>query len=86
MTAERTEVAASSTTPTAGASAVVGDWKTIKRGAAWRWTFRGRPVYTYVKDEPGEARGDGIEYAKKDGDRRASRLANGYCCRLEWFR
>lgn len=44
-----------------GASSVVGDWKTIKRGTARQWTYRGKPVYTYAKDAPGVARGDGVD-------------------------
>lgn len=45
----------------AGASAVVGDWKTINRGTARQWTFRGKPIYTYAKDAPGETKGDGVD-------------------------
>jgi predicted lipoprotein with Yx(FWY)xxD motif len=45
----------------AGASAVVGEWKTIKRGTASQWTYRGKPVYTYSKDAPGETKGNGVD-------------------------
>lgn len=45
----------------ANATAVVGDWKTIKRsGHARQWTYRGKPVYTYAKDAPGGKKGDGV--------------------------
>jgi predicted lipoprotein with Yx(FWY)xxD motif len=44
-----------------GASSVVGEWKTIKRGTARQWTYRGKPVYTYSKDAPGETKGDGVD-------------------------
>jgi predicted lipoprotein with Yx(FWY)xxD motif len=43
-----------------GSSSVVGEWKTIKRGTALQWTFRGKPVYTHAKDAPGETKGDGV--------------------------
>lgn len=43
------------------ASSSVGEWKTIPRGTARQWTFRGKPVYTYAKDQPGETKGDGID-------------------------
>lgn len=45
----------------AGSTPVVGEWKTIKRGNALQWTFRGKPVYTYAQDVPGGTKGDGIE-------------------------
>lgn len=45
----------------AGATAVVGEWKTMKRGDAQQWTFRGKPVYTYVQDVPGGKKGDGVD-------------------------
>lgn len=45
----------------AGASTVVGDWKTIQRGKERQWTYRGKPLYTYSKDAPGETKGDGVE-------------------------
>ena len=43
------------------ASAVVGDWKSIQRGTARQWSYRGKPVYTYSKDAPGETKGDGVD-------------------------
>lgn len=45
----------------AGSSNVVGEWKTIKRGTALQWTFRGKPVYTYSKDVPGQIKGNGVD-------------------------
>jgi predicted lipoprotein with Yx(FWY)xxD motif len=45
----------------ADATPVVGDWKTIKRGNARQWTFRGKPIYTYAKDAPGGIKGDGVD-------------------------
>lgn len=44
-----------------GASSVVGDWKTVARGKARQWAYRGKPVYTYSKDAPGETKGNGVE-------------------------
>ena len=43
-----------------GSSSVVGEWKTVKRGTASQWTYRGKPVYTHAKDAPGETKGDGV--------------------------
>jgi predicted lipoprotein with Yx(FWY)xxD motif len=45
----------------AGATPVVGEWKTIKRGNARQWAFRGKPVYTYAQDLPGGKKGDGVD-------------------------
>jgi predicted lipoprotein with Yx(FWY)xxD motif len=39
----------------------VGEWRTIARGAARQWAFRGRPVYTFADDTPGTQAGDGID-------------------------
>ncbi|MDB6091175.1 MAG: hypothetical protein JWN85_3959 [Gammaproteobacteria bacterium] len=44
-----------------GATPVVGEWKTIERGEARQWTFRGNPVYTHAQDIPGGNKGDGID-------------------------
>lgn len=44
----------------AGASTVVGDFKSIPRGTARQWTFRGKPIYTYAKEKAGETTGDGV--------------------------
>src|SRR5690348_2201355 len=41
-----------------GSSPVVGDWKIIQRGTARQWSYRGKPVYIYSKDAPGETKGD----------------------------
>ena len=45
---------------TAGSSDEVGEFKTIKRGTARQWTFRGKPIYTYSKDTPGSTKGNGV--------------------------
>jgi len=45
----------------AGATPVVGEWRTIPRGNAHQWSYRGRPVYTCSGDSPGEQTGDGID-------------------------
>jgi len=44
----------------AGATPVVGEWRTQPRGAAHQWTYRGRPIYTFADDAPGTTRGDGV--------------------------
>jgi predicted lipoprotein with Yx(FWY)xxD motif len=44
-----------------GATSVVDQWKTIPRGAARQWTYKGAPIYTYAKDTPGTKMGDGID-------------------------
>jgi predicted lipoprotein with Yx(FWY)xxD motif len=44
-----------------GATPVVGEWRTLERGAARQWSFRGNLVYTYAQDAPGERKGDGID-------------------------
>lgn len=44
-----------------GSSSVVGEWKTIQRGKARQWSYRGKPVYTYSKDAPGETKGNGVD-------------------------
>ena len=44
-----------------GATPVVGEWRTIARGADRQWSFRGNPVYTYSLDTPGAQTGDGID-------------------------
>ena len=44
-----------------GASTEVGDWKSIQRGKVRQWSYRGKPVYTYSKDAPGETKGDGVD-------------------------
>jgi predicted lipoprotein with Yx(FWY)xxD motif len=45
----------------AGATSVVGQWKTIQTGAARQWSYKGKPVYTYARDTPGAQAGDGID-------------------------
>jgi predicted lipoprotein with Yx(FWY)xxD motif len=44
-----------------GASAVVGEWKIIQRGTDRQWSYRGKPVYIYSKDAPGDTKGDGVD-------------------------
>jgi predicted lipoprotein with Yx(FWY)xxD motif len=33
----------------------------MQRGKQRQWTYRGKPLYTYSKDAPGETKGDGVE-------------------------
>lgn len=44
-----------------GSTVVVGDWKAVQRGNARQWSYRGKPVYVYSKDAPGETKGDGVD-------------------------
>jgi predicted lipoprotein with Yx(FWY)xxD motif len=44
-----------------GATSVIGQWRTMQRGTARQWTYRGKPVYTYAQDTPGAQAGDGID-------------------------
>lgn len=38
----------------------VGDWSVIKRGdGGFQWAWRGKPIYTFAKDSPEKASGDG---------------------------
>jgi predicted lipoprotein with Yx(FWY)xxD motif len=40
----------------------VGEWTAIKRSNVSRqWAYKGKPVYTYVRDEPGKALGTGVD-------------------------
>lgn len=40
----------------------VGDWSLIERSDGTRqWRYKNRPLYTYVKDGPGETLGDGVD-------------------------
>jgi predicted lipoprotein with Yx(FWY)xxD motif len=42
----------------------VGDWTAIARGdLARQWAYKGKPVYTYVRDEPGKTLGAGMDGA-----------------------
>ena len=44
-----------------GGGARVGSWNVIARSDnLTQWTYKSRPVYTYARDAPGEARGEGI--------------------------
>ena len=47
----------------AGAAAPTSAFTVVKRsGGASQWAYRGRPLYTYVKDHaPGETHGDGAD-------------------------
>ena len=41
--------------------APVGDWSVIRRDdGSHQWAWRGRPVYTFAKDGPEKATGDGL--------------------------
>lgn len=41
-------------------SAAVGEWSVVKRDdGTLQWALRGRPVYTFAKDAPEKATGDG---------------------------
>jgi predicted lipoprotein with Yx(FWY)xxD motif len=40
----------------------VGDWSAIERpDKTKQWAYKGKPVYTYSRDEPGQIRGDGVQ-------------------------
>ncbi len=40
----------------------VGDWRAIVRADESRqWAYKGKPVYTYARDQPGQITGDGID-------------------------
>lgn len=42
-------------------SAPVGDWSLVKRDdGTHQWAWRGRPTYTFAKDAPEKATGDGL--------------------------
>jgi len=39
-----------------------GDWSTIKRAdGSEQWTYKGRPLYTFVKDKPNQTEGKSFE-------------------------
>jgi predicted lipoprotein with Yx(FWY)xxD motif len=41
---------------------VLGDWTAIERpDKTCQWAYKGKPVYTYVHDAPGQIKGDGAE-------------------------
>ena len=43
-------------------AAAVGDWTAITRAdASKQWAYKGRPVYTFAADEPGQMKGDGLQ-------------------------
>jgi len=40
----------------------VSDWTLIERAdRSKQWCYRGRPIYTYAHDQPGQTSGDGID-------------------------
>jgi predicted lipoprotein with Yx(FWY)xxD motif len=40
----------------------VGDWTVvIREDGSRQWAYKGKPVYTFVQDEPGDTKGDGIQ-------------------------
>jgi predicted lipoprotein with Yx(FWY)xxD motif len=40
----------------------VGAWTLVERADHTKqWRYRNRPVYTYARDKPGEALGDGVD-------------------------
>lgn len=38
----------------------VADWTPVDRGGSLQWAYKGHPVYTFVKDTPSAATGDGL--------------------------
>ena len=41
---------------------MVGDWKAIERtDKSKQWAYKGKPVYTYARDRPGQITGDGVD-------------------------
>ena len=39
----------------------MGEWSIVIRpDKAPQWAYKGKPIYTYAKDVPGEAKGDGV--------------------------
>ncbi|MCK9504079.1 MAG: hypothetical protein M0Q95_07840 [Porticoccaceae bacterium] len=44
-----------------GSSSAVGDWATFKRDdGKFQWSYKDKPVYTYIKDKPGTILGEGV--------------------------
>ncbi len=44
-----------------GEAKPLGPWTLVPRvGGAKQWAYKGKPIYTYAKDVPGEKKGDGI--------------------------
>jgi predicted lipoprotein with Yx(FWY)xxD motif len=40
----------------------VGDWTVVIRADGSRqWAYKGKPVYTFIQDEAGQTKGDGIQ-------------------------
>ncbi|MEP7244984.1 MAG: hypothetical protein ABI885_15065, partial [Gammaproteobacteria bacterium] len=43
-------------------ASTVGHWKAIERTDKSRqWAYKGKPVYTYARDRPGQITGDGVD-------------------------
>jgi predicted lipoprotein with Yx(FWY)xxD motif len=43
-------------------ASAVGDWTAIlRKDGPKQWAYKRRPVYTFVQDEPGRTKGDGIQ-------------------------
>ena len=39
----------------------VGDWTPVSRSDGQRqWAYKGAPIYTFIKDSPGNIKGDGL--------------------------
>lgn len=38
----------------------VGDWTPVQREGSLQWAYKGKPVYTYAKDDETHTRGDGV--------------------------
>ena len=44
-----------------GEAKTLGAWTLVNRkGGAKQWAYKGKPIYTYTKDVPGENKGDGV--------------------------
>ncbi len=39
----------------------LGDWTVITRSDSKQWAYKGRAIYTYTADVPGQAKGDGLD-------------------------
>jgi predicted lipoprotein with Yx(FWY)xxD motif len=39
----------------------IGDWTLIRRADSSRqWAYKGRPLYVFSQDQPGQSKGDGV--------------------------
>ena len=42
----------------------LGDWTfAARKDGSRQWAYKGRPIYTYAADEPGKAKGEGVDGA-----------------------